>query len=410
MRLLFIYIILCSVHFFGLHFLLGSYANDLIDFTYFIILGVLLLANYLFSSKNYKYPKKHRLFIKPIIFLFIALFISAIFGYVFHDQPLYRTILGMRYFSYFLMFFIFLSFGIKKEHLIKIIITGAFLYIIVFTLQLFLYPKQIVPFGPELDFDRGFLRIRLEGVGFITLTAFYSLNRFLVTKKSKKYLLLYFICFFYVFILGFRTLLVTFVLASALLVILNNGIRLVKNLKVLIPLSIGIIFLFQLTVVQDFLFDAIERTESQLDMGDEYIRFFTYDFLFNTVNVNYWTLFFGNGFPVEGSDYGNLVLIKGAKENGLISADLGLIGFVFNYGILSLLFFLNIFRVAIVKKVSKDSIYLKVFFIYLIISSITTAEIFRAGMFGVQMIALYLVTIASFDLKLKEYNEKHNSV
>ena len=37
----------------------------------------------------------------------------------------------------------------------------------------------IVPLGHTDEFDRGFLRLRLEGVGFITLTAFYSLNRFL---------------------------------------------------------------------------------------------------------------------------------------------------------------------------------------------------------------------------------------
>lgn len=118
----------------------------------------------------------------------------------------------------------------------------------------------------------------------------------------------------------------------------------------------------QFEIVQNFIDQAADTTNSQVESGDDYIRVRTFDFLFNRVNVDTGSLIFGNGMPVESSEYGKLVLETGAERNGYISADLGLVGFAFNYGILSLLAFLNIMIVAILKKLPKDSIYLNIFF------------------------------------------------
>ena len=267
---------------------------------------------------------------------------------------------------------------------------------IVFTLQLILFPTAIVPLGNADSFDRGFLRLRLEGVGFVTLMAFYSLNNFLINTKNKMQLAFYFLCFIFIFILGFRTLLLTFVVSSLLLIFFGNK-SVTKGLFIVVFAFISMLAVFQLEQVREFVFSMIEQTESQMDLGHEYIRFLTFDFLFNTVNVNFTSLFFGNGKPVEGTNYGDLVLERGAKDNGYISADLGLIGFAFDYGLLSLIAFLNILRIAIFKKLPKHSVYLNIFFFYLVISSITTAEIFRAGMFGVEMLGLYLITCVNHE-------------
>jgi hypothetical protein len=373
---------------------------DVVDFIYYIILLLLMIGGKLFHSDGYKIPVKYRFFTKPIFLLFIALIISSISGFAYHNQSPLLTLLAMRYFSYFLLYFVFISFGIKKKDMEKTIVIGAILYMIVFTIQLILYPKQIVPFDSSTAISRGFLRLRLEGVGFVTLTAFYSLNKYMLNKTNKKYLLMYFVCFIYVFILGFRTLLITFLFSTLMLLMIFNKASLRKFLSIMIAILIFGVLLWQVELFQVFVLDSIDTTENQTAQGDKYIRFLAFDFLFNKVNIDIGSLIMGNGMPFNGTEYGNLVLIEGAKRRGFISADLGLIGFTFNYGVLSLLVFLNIFRIAIFKNISKDGIYLKIFFIYLIISSITTAEIFRPGMFGVQMIALYLITITSFNNEL----------
>lgn len=376
---------------------------DLIDFMYYVVLIILIISHVLFDCNNYKISIEHSFFFKPIIFLFISLVISSISGYAYHNQNPLLALLAMRYFSYFFIYYILVRYGVKKDDVIKTVIIGAFIYMLVFALQVYLYPKQIVPFDTSTGFSRGFLRLRLEGVGFVTLTAFYSLNRFLLKKKDKTYLLLFFICFIYIFILGFRTLLVSFMFSSLLLVFFNSD-SFARILSILTLIGVFLLILWQVEVFRDFVLNSIIQTDDQVSEGDEYIRLKAFQFLFEKVNVDFGSLFFGNGHPFEGTKYGNLVLVEGAKKNGFISADLGLLGFVFNYGILSVIAFLNIFRVAIFKRNTKESFYIKVFFIYLIMSSITTAEIFRAGMFGVEVVALYLYSIISYNNKIKEHD------
>jgi hypothetical protein len=103
--------------------------------------------------------------------------------------------------------------------------------------------------------------------------------------------------------------------------------------------------------------------------------------------------------PFDGTSYGNYVLGIGARDDGFISADLGLLGFVFNYGILSLIAFINIYRIAIFSRLPKEHLYLNIFFFYLLISSVTTSESYRSGIFGVQMLALYLIAYIRFENK-----------
>jgi hypothetical protein len=163
-----------------------------------------------------------------------------------------------------------------------------------------------------------------------------------------------------------------------------------------IALILGI-GLMQVESVSFFFSEMLELTVGQFEEGDEYIRLRTFDFLFGDVNAGLGSIIFGNGMPFAGTAYGNLVLGVGVDMFGYISADLGLIGFVFNFGLVSLLALLNIFRIAIFKKLPKDSLYLSVFFIYVLISSVTTAEIYRAGMFVVEAVGFYLITLIYFE-------------
>tara|TARA_B100000809_G_scaffold225176_1_gene235958 strand:- start:12828 stop:13973 length:1146 start_codon:yes stop_codon:yes gene_type:complete len=369
--------------------------NGLIDTSYYIIC-FLFLGKFFFDKKTYKITKVNRFFTKPIVFLYITLVFSAISCFYYHGQNPLKTLLGMRYFSYFMIYFMLISFGVQKKDIIKLLHVAAVIYMLVFLTQVYLYPTQIVPFDSSASISRGFLRLRLEGVGFVTLLGFYSLNKFLINPKRKISIVLFLLCFTFVFILGFRTLLLTYLFSAGLLVLLHN-MTIVNVLKLIFVTAISFLLLWQLPIVKDFVIDAIVQTLEQSEEGDEYIRLLAFNFLFIDVNVNFGSLFFGNGFPIRGTSYGNLVLVKGADVNGYISADLGLIGFVFNYGLLSLFALLNVFRIAIFKNKSKESIYVGVFFVYLVVSSISTSEVYRIGMFGVEMIALYLFSLHSFE-------------
>jgi hypothetical protein len=264
-----------------------------------------------------------------------------------------------------------------------------------------LFPTAIVPLGHAVEFERGFLRLRLEGVGFLTLSAFYCLNKYLVDRKKLMHLSFFILCFVFVYLLGFRTLLVTFLFSSFLLVAIYYGSFLKILLFSVFLLLIGFGML-QLEGINLFFMDMVALTVGQADKGEDYIRFLTFNFLFSEVNNGLGSLVFGNGMPFAGTTYGDLVLGVGVDMFGYISADLGLIGFVFNFGLLSLIALLNIFRIAIFTKLPKDSIYLSIFFIYVLISSVTTAEVYRAGMFVVEAVGFYLVTYIYSEHKNRE--------
>jgi len=315
---------------------------------------------------------------------------------MFHGQFPLLTLLAMRYFSYFLVYYLLVMLSVDKDYLVRLVLVFSVVYMAVFSLQLLMFPSAIVPLGHAEDFDRGFLRLRLEGVGFLTLSAFYCLNSYMVDKKKVGYLLFYGVCFYFVYLLGFRTLLVTFLAASFLLLAMYSGSLIKFFVLAVVAFILGLAVL-QIDAVNLFVVEMFDLTEGQLDKGEDYIRLLTFNFLFGEVNAGLGSLVFGNGMPFAGTSYGSLVLGVGVDLYGYISADLGLIGFVFNFGLLSLAAFLNIFRIAIFTKLPKDSIYLSVFFVYLLVSSITTAEIYRAGMFVVEAVGLYLITLIYFE-------------
>ncbi|MEY8214023.1 MAG: hypothetical protein RPR97_06000 [Colwellia sp.] len=394
-RLILISMLLCGVHFFGLYHKLSNNLYDLIDL-YFFGVAFILMVKYFTDGRKYYIPRSEMIFSKPLLFLFLCLFLSSLSGYAYHGQSPLLALLAMRYFAYFLVYYLLVMLEVKKEDLIKLVLVFSVFYMFVFSLQLLLFPMAIVPLGHAEDFDRGFLRLRLEGVGFILLAGFYCLNAYLVDKKKLTHLVFYFLCFLFVYILGFRTLPATFLVASIMLVSIYSG-TLLKNIVFMFCFLFFCYLGLQVDSVNMFFSDMLELTESQLDKGEDYIRFLTFNFLFVEVNGGVGSIIFGNGMPFDGTEYGNLVLGVGAKMFGFISADLGLIGFIFNFGLLSLLAFLNIFRIAIFKRLSKDNVYLSVFFLYLVISSITTSEIYRAGMFVVEAVGFYLITQACYE-------------
>lgn len=383
--------LICSVHIWGLHYNIGNSFYDVIDSLFYVIV-LISLTQFIFLKRNNFAQDRYFLFNNEIISLYFFLFISTLSSWYYHDQFPFLTALAMRFFAFFLLYYILVIANISKDIIIRFIITFACIYMVIFSLQLLIFPTAIVPLGNTTEFDRGFLRLRLEGVGFVTLAGFYFLNKYLVERNLLP-LVAYFVCFIFVFILGFRTLMLTYIFSSLLLIVLVNK-KFTNVLYMTIPIFFLLILVFQIDFFSDFINESIYTTVDQFNDGENYIRFLTFDFLFKNVNENWITIILGNGQPFVGTSYGNYVGIYGAKVMGFIAADLGLLGFVFNYGLITCFIFLYIFIKGIRTKIEVDSFYIKAFFIYLIISSFTTAEIYRAGMFGPICVALYLINIS----------------
>jgi len=382
-------LILCSIHLFGLYHIISDEIYDVIDLIYYSFLGIFLYS-----------IMKHRLLsncfvvanIRTSLYIYIIMFgciiISALSGLFYHGQNPVLSVFSARYFSYFLLFIVLLILNPDLEFIYKLVRVFSLLYCIVFTIQFIVFPTEIVPFGSVQGFDRGLLRVRIEGVGFLTLNGLICLQDYLKTRKSVS-LMFFVLSLIFVFMLGFRTLLLTYVISSILLYMLT--VKKFTNVIIgCITILVGCYLFYLIPVVNEYVSLMIEKTQAQSQLGEDYVRYQTYNFLFHEVNIGWITVLLGNSMPFESTQYGNLVIGIGAKVFKYISADLGLIGFVFNFGLMTLCSFLAIFIYFIKISYTNGVYFVSAFFTYLIISSITTAEIYRAGMFGVIAVAMYI--------------------
>lgn len=391
-------VLFCSVHLFGLYYRLG-------EVYYFILdgIGFSIIFLEIFLRKNSITHKSH-LFEKPLILLYIALFISTISCYYFHGQNIIPTIIAMRYFLYLSIYFLLIQLNIEKNWIESFIIIGSILYIIVFLTQVLVYPIEIVDIGRIDEFNRGLLRFRIEGAGFLMLAGLLSLNRVFVNKKWI-FSIFYILCMIGIFMLGFRTLLATAIFSSFILLIRisNKPFTLLLN-----SIFIAIILsgLYYVPIVNSYIKEVVEVTNNESDMSDDYIRYLTFDFYYHDVNKNNYTLILGNGFPQEDSEYGKYVQGEGVEDNGYIFQDIGLVGFGIIYGVITLIVYLYLSIKAIFTKTKREDVYLSCYFIYLITSSFTTTEIYRAGIFGVISLALYLIDTSAMNLKLIPQKKK----
>ncbi|MGR3812135.1 hypothetical protein [Jiulongibacter sp. NS-SX5] len=295
----------------------------------------------------------------------------------------------MRYFFYLLIYFQLQKRILNVDWLERVIFILSIVYMVLFALQYFLFPIKILDYGSIKEIDRGLLRFRIEGAGFLMLSTFMALNRFIL-KRKVAFFLFYCLGMFFLFLLGFRTLLVSGLISSLFLVIklAKRPFHVFRNIAVAIILFLPILRIQQ---VERYISSMTEISLNQLNSGDDYIRKRTFKFYMEKVNIDEISLLFGNGFPQENSKYGKLTN-NGSKVYGYIFADLGIVGFAIIYGLITTLFFLWIVIKAIIIKTDRSQYYLSAYFLYIFIACFTTAELYRTGIFGIQALGLFLIS------------------
>ena len=104
-------------------------------------------------------------------------------------------------------------------------------------------------------------------------------------------------------------------------------------------------------------------------------------------------MFLGAGVPVitdyETSDYGKL--ISDLQQMGIIYQDWGMLGYSWIIGVVPICGIIYYCMKSFFIKVPAEYTYIGVWCLFLVFSSITTAEIFRPGAFFLQMFSLAML-------------------
>lgn len=390
-KALLIVLLLFSFHFWGIRFIPQKF--NLENLFVWVVCGACFLK---------EIQRKDLRFKNAIILLLIGLVANVFSAYLNNKQSPYDTILAFSFIYFILLYFFLHSIRLSRKYMEDLIIVFAIIFAVIYIVQVSVYPYRILTVG--MDQGRGTIRMRISGNGFLVLAYFLLLNRYLVHRQLKNLLLA--LAFFVVLLMGgFRTL-----TAGALLLSIVMFIKIVpftlKDYSIFFVIFILFLVLFQFERTSNIFREMISSTEEVVELGDNYIRFIQFDFFFTEYPKNISYYIFGGGMPGGlGTYYFEMRALQ--NEYGLYWVDIGLFGFYIVIGGVALAGLLWYTLKAIFIKLPKDKVYLNFYFLYLLVVSLTTAEIYRGGIFVVEAITLYLIDVVIME-ESKSDNEPDN--
>lgn len=322
---------------------------------------------------------------KTSMYLFVIfLLCSAISCYFYEKQSFWLTFTNLD----FIMFFSFLSyfFMIKKRKTaftvsdIEWCITRLyFIIFLVFLIQYALLPHRILHLATFIEGEK---RFTVFGQ-IVTLAAyFYFLNKYIISKKNK-YLLYLLPELLIVFMQGFRSYIVAIILVSALFVVKVGGIK--RTMSIILITPILAFFIIQIPIVNNAVSNMMDRQVDANFSNEDYIRLRQFEYFTTEHFKSPVEYVFGSGFSNPRSEYGKrMFYLQGMvdeNQTGPIGGwrDWGMVGLSWIIGLPCLLCILfcifRIFRT----NIPKQYLYLKYFYVFILLTSVTSVEFYRWG-------------------------------
>lgn len=301
-----------------------------------VLLGLFIL--FIISKKRINYSNS----LSKIVILFMVLpFVSIISSFGFHGQSIIASLNATLFSLTYILFFYLIKWDISQHDVLRMCLVLGVFWCGLELIQQFTYPNiwfatRYDTAEKDIEIRNGIYRFNIEGREFGLILLFYCFQKFLEISK-KKYLLGIIIGLIGVYLLATRQ-----IMAAAIISIIYC-MAIMKKIKLSTLIIISTIGLVVYNNLDSLFGDYIEMTES---IDSDYIRFASYSYYGLEYNKdNYISYLIGNGLPGK-SSYGNE--IERLQEMGLYTADIGIVGMYFLYGILYVFvviyFFIYVFR------------------------------------------------------------------
>lgn len=362
----------------------------------FILIMSLPLFISFISNKN-----KNLIFKRYIILLAIALLANVIASYINRGQAPYWSIRTPEMTNFFpiLLYFYLINNNIKIKSIERIIGCLYIIFCICYFIQYIILPDII--FRP-LNFTEAETRFRMHGQAIVTLGYFFSLNKYILTRRNL-YLLYIFLGICVFIMLGFRSMLLALIICTIFMFYKTSKITLKSLFSFVCLFAILIFILYQFDFTKYTIQTMINRNQDQNFQNEDYIRIRELEYFTQEHFISLSDFFWGSGFPSDQSSYGKYMLsLQEYNQYGESVAsvgawyDWGLLGLSWVAGIPTVIILLIISIKAIFKKTDKQYYYFSFFYLFMILSSITTIEFYRGGAFVFHAIALYGIEVCTF--------------
>ena len=364
-----------------------------------ITVPILLFCLYM----GWKQPTDYR---KIFLLIFVGILASMVSCMINRGQSIIDSIKAMpNYFG--LLFYFFLKWRKFKLTTVQ----SALVWLVIVFDLLYIAQYYLIGYGINfLNIEDWMLsdstegnRLRVMSSGLYSLGMFYGIVQWYITHKNK-YLALFIVGAFIMLLTGYRQFLVSsFVALLFMIYKLDKRVKL-KHIGFVAAIVVFGYVLYQIPAVQGKIAGMIERNDTGASLDNkDYIRVIQWEFFNHDYFKNGWEHFFGSGLPLSGANSGFGKYFQTLTDQGLQYVDWGIIGVSWMLGILTFVGYVWMSLAAISKRVPSVYLYISLWYIFLLSSSITNWEFFRDGNFLVHAMALYIIELAS-----KE-NEKNKS-
>lgn len=355
-----------------------------------VFLGIPLLVSSVVFFKD-----RHLLFRWPLMLMNMALFVNAVGCSINRGQGIWATYGSpeMRIFLLINIYFFLMNCKIAVSSMEKMFFYLSIAFCMLYILQFMCYPFPLIRNIAISDDPTEYARIRMAGQALSVIAYFMGVNKFLLTKK-RKFVLQFLLGFAVIVLLGFRVQLLVLFIATLLIVYKIMRFRLRTFIFILLMGLLVIGLVYGVDSLNQSVMGMIERQQSDSFADQDYIRLINYEYHTKYFFNNDWERFWGAGLPAIGSGYGKYIMAL--KERYIIYADWGLVGLSWVAGIpVSILMVVYAIK-AFFTKCKVDFCYARYFFLFILLSSILSREMYREGNMLLQGIMLTFINKSYF--------------
>ena len=291
-------------------------------------------------------------FSKPVQLMVFIPFLSILPAMLFYGQSLYKGCMVLTSNFVFIIYFLFHIFRYTKEDILKVVFTLGVIYCGIKIIQQFTYPQiwfcnihRISEYTGEVEQRNGFWRILMTGGECASFMLYYKFQE-LISTKQRKALFFILLGLGNVFLSLGRMFYATTLLGLSLVYFISSN----KGKKIFtLVILCSIAFIIYNNIGMIIGEDMLEETNSNMD--EDYVRWISYNYFWNESISNVTVFIFGHG-PLSGTGQGK-ILSDLEEYSGLFRSDIGIIGQLYDYGIIyciSMVYFF-IFVLMRVKKI-----------------------------------------------------------
>lgn len=315
------------------------------------------------------------------------------------DQSVPATFIATLPFLSYGLYIAMRKFGIQRSFFYRLVISIIVISIITHIINLRTFP--IIMFGElqdDYEFDRGGLRLVIQGFNFIILGFFIAAGEFMRSKRIR-WIPMLIVCFVMIFLSYTRQHIVMCTLLGAWILLRSSGGRWRQVVIGITAVAMLAYILPKIPIVKQLVNVTIEQHERNEAANRENVRIVAARYYGWEAFENVSNRIFGNGVPSYHSKWGMEFKVHADMEN-LYTVDVGWFGFNWYFGIIAVIFMILIFYRAIAPRHNPHSNVGRYYFIWLSVTSLISGSLLYQYEIVVTIIALCII-----DCDNEEYSQ-----